>query len=188
LFIQIEETPNPNALKFLPGRSVRGVEDPLFFSKKDDLSSSPFVRRILDVSGVEAAMLGSDFITVTKQDHTDWYVLKPMLLGIMMEHFISDMPLFVEVKSPVSDSNLSADDEDDTVSQIRQIIEEKVRPAVAQDGGDIVFHSFEDGVVFLEMKGACSGCPSSTATLKSGIENMLRYYVPDVVEVRQIGA
>lgn len=188
MFIQIEETPNPNALKFFPGRVVRGSGAPLFFSKKDDLSSSPFARRILDISGVEATMLGSDFITVTKQDHTDWYILKPMLLGIMMEHFISDMPLVVETGSDHSVSDTSFDDEDGTVSQIRKIIEEKVRPAVAQDGGDIVFHSFEDGVVFLEMKGACSGCPSSTQTLKSGIENMLRYYVPDVVEVRQIGA
>jgi Fe-S cluster biogenesis protein NfuA len=185
LFIQIEETPNPNALKFFPGRSVRGDASPLSFSRNDDVSLSPFARRVLNVLGVEATMLGSDFITVTKEDKVDWCVLKPMLLGIMMEHFISEMPLVTEEKAHAQGS-ATLNDEGAIVTEIRQIIDEKVRPAVAQDGGDIVFHSFEDGIVYLEMKGACSGCPSSTQTLKSGIENMLRYYVPDVVEVRQI--
>jgi Fe-S cluster biogenesis protein NfuA len=185
LFIQIEETPNPNALKFFPGRSVLGDSDPLFFTKQSDVSMSPFAQRILNVSGVDSTMLGSDFITVTKQDSIDWYVLKPMLLGIIMEHFVAEMPLVVE---GVSGADRVVHDEDAVVAQIRQIIDDKVRPAVAQDGGDIVFHSFENGVVLLEMKGACSGCPSSTQTLKAGIENMLRYYVPDVIEVKQVGA
>lgn len=183
MFIQTEDTPNPNSLKFLPGHDVLGDIDPMFFQTGDQCSSSPFAKRILNITGVTAVMLGRDFITVTKKDEVEWYVLKPSILGMIMELFVNNLPVIIE-------SNISSQtsDDDPIQLQIKEILDTRVRPAVAQDGGDIVFDSFKDGIVYLKMHGACSGCPSSSATLKSGIENMLRYYVPEVLEVRQIEA
>ena len=182
MFIQTEETPNPATLKFLPGRVVMdsGSAD---FTNPDDLARSPLAKRLFKVEGVTGVFLGSDFVTVTKDGDKEWYLLKPALLGAIMEHFTTGDPVYVaDGETPDS-----AEDDDEIVLQIKELLETRVRPAVAQDGGDIVFQSFEDGVVFLQMQGSCSGCPSSTMTLKMGIENMLRHYIPEVTEVRAVG-
>ena len=184
MFIQTEPTPNPASLKFLPGREVmtRGVLD---FTDPDRTEGSPLARRVFEVEGVSGVFLGTDFITVTKNEGQDWYVLKPAVLGAIMEHYLSGDPV-VEVDAEPGDEG-GADPEDDAlVRQIRELIETRVRPAVAQDGGDIIFRGFERGIVYLHMRGSCAGCPSSTITLKNGIENLLRYYVPEVVEVRPV--
>jgi len=179
MFIQTEQTPNPATLKFLPGREVlsRSTAD---FPNPKSAHRSPLAQRLFEVDGVAGVFLGSDFITITKAGDRDWYVLKPSILGVIMEHFTAGRPVLLE---DAGDAGTEVED-DEVVAQIKELIETRVRPAVAMDGGDITFDSFEDGVVYLHMKGACSGCPSSTATLKAGIENMLRHYVPEVVEVR----
>jgi Fe-S cluster biogenesis protein NfuA len=185
MFIQTEQTPNPATLKFLPGRDVmsRGVAD---FTDAGAAEASPLARKLFGIEGVTGVFLGTDFITVTKADGQDWYMLKPAVLGGIMEHYLSGDPV-LEPEADVADEGPgSADEDDELVKQIRELIETRVRPAVAQDGGDITFKGFERGVVYLHMRGACSGCPSSTITLKNGIENLLRYYVPEVVEVRPI--
>ena len=186
MFIQTEETPNPATLKFLPGRVVmeRGTAD---FDAADKAARSPLAESLFRIDGIARIFLGSDFVTVTKTDEKDWPVLKPQVLGLIMEHFSSNRPVILSDDSASPRSNEGgADEDDEIVAQIKELLETRVRPAVAQDGGDIVFHSFEDGVVYLHMQGSCSGCPSSTATLKMGIENMLRHYVPEVVEVRPV--
>ena len=184
MFIQTEQTPNPATLKFLPGREVmaRGVAD---FTTPADAESSPLARRLFEVEGVTGVFFGADFITVTKAADQDWYVLKPAVLGAIMEHYMSGEPV-LEPQAAVEEEG-AGDEDDAIVKQIRELIDTRVRPAVAQDGGDIIFRGFERGVVYLHMRGACSGCPSSTITLKNGIENLLRYYVPEVVEVRPVG-
>jgi len=181
MFIQTEQTPNPATLKFLPGRSVMpsGTAD---FPSRDSAGRSPLANRLFGVEGVRGVFLGSDFITVTKEGDSDWHVMKPAVLGALMEHFTSGEPV---VREADADADAGAED-DEVTAQIKELIDTRVRPAVAQDGGDIIFHKFEDGVVYLHMQGSCSGCPSSTATLKAGIENMLRHYVPEVVEVRPV--
>lgn len=146
---------------------------------KEAAASSPLAQRLFEVSGVVGVFYGSDFITLTKEETQDWFTLKPKVLGVIMEHFVSHVPLFNH-----SDSTGSDIEEDDISREIRELIETKVRPAVASDGGDITFDRFKDGVVYVTLKGSCSGCPSSNATLKSGIENMLKHYVPEVTEVR----
>ena len=187
MFIQTEETPNPATLKFLPGRAVveSGSVD---FASSEGAARSPLADRLFKVEGVERVFLGQDFVTVTKADQKDWAVMKPALLGVIMEHFVSGQPVLLESAAGSTGAAASgADEEDDEiVAQIKDLLETRVRPAVAQDGGDIIFDSFKDGVVYLHMQGSCSGCPSSTATLKMGIENMLRHYVPEVVEVRPV--
>jgi len=183
MFIQTEQTPNPATLKFLPGRVVleQGTVD---FADVEAAQRSPLARRLFEVEGVERVFLGSDFITVTKAATQDWQIMKPAVLGGIMEHFTSgDAVLRPEM---TTDAAASAEEEDEVVTQIKELLDTRIRPAVAQDGGDIVFHSYEDGVVYLHMQGSCSGCPSSTATLKMGIENLLRHYVPEVVEVRSV--
>jgi Fe-S cluster biogenesis protein NfuA len=184
MFIQTEQTPNPATLKFLPGRDVvsKGVVD---FTDPEQAQTSPLARRVFAVEGVTAVFLGADFVTVTKAAGEDWYALKPAVLGAIMEHFLSGDPV-IEADAGLTDEAAPDDDEDELVKQIRELIDTRVRPAVAQDGGDIIFRGFERGVVYLHMRGACSGCPSSTITLKNGIENLLRYYVPEVVEVRSV--
>jgi Fe-S cluster biogenesis protein NfuA len=183
MFIQTEQTPNPSTLKFLPGRVVleQGTAD---FPDTDAAARSPLARRLFEVEGVERVFLGSDFITVTKTAPQDWQVMKPAVLGGIMEHFTSGQPVLLTEGS--ADDAVPAEEEDEIVEQIKELLDTRIRPAVAQDGGDIVFHSFEDGVVYLHMQGSCSGCPSSTATLKMGIENLLRHYVPEVTEVRPV--
>ncbi|WP_374652154.1 NifU family protein [Dongia sp.] len=183
MFIQTEETPNPATLKFLPGRTVMG-EGTADFARAEGAERSPLALRLFDVDGVRRVFLGGDFVTVTKADEKDWALLKPALLGIIMEHFTANHPVMLDEGAAVPAE--SGEEEDEIVIQIKELLETRVRPAVAQDGGDIVFHAFEDGVVYLHMQGSCSGCPSSTATLKMGIENMLRHYVPEVLEVRPV--
>lgn len=188
MFIQTELTPNPATLKFLPGRAVLkdGVAD---FPSKASAQKSPLAMRLFEIEGVTGVMLGSDFVTVTK-GKADWQTLKPVVLGAIMEHFTKGLPAIEgEVASaPLREEYDAADEE--IVVQIKELLETRVRPAVAQDGGDIVFRGYEgsSGTVFLNMRGSCAGCPSSTATLKNGIENMLRHYIPEVNAVEAVSA
>jgi len=181
MFIQTESTPNPATMKFLPGSTVMSVGT-ANFAASDEAESSPLAKVLFGTEGVIGVFLGSDFITVTKSEHCNWEVMKPLILGAIMEHFQSGRPV-IEAGDESAHSN---GDEDEVVGQIRELIDTRVRPAVAQDGGDIIFKGFENGIVYLHMQGACAGCPSSTATLKHGVENMLRHYVPEVQEVQAI--
>lgn len=184
MFIQTEQTPNPATLKFLPGRDVM-VSGTADFASPEAARRSPLAHRLFDIGGVTGVFLGGDFVTVTKSDDSEWHHLKPSILGVIMEHFTSGQPVLSEEAGDAEEVFSEADAE--VVAQIKELIETRVRPAVAMDGGDIIFRGYEEGVVLLHMQGSCSGCPSSTATLKSGIESMLRHYVPEVVEVRAIG-
>jgi Fe-S cluster biogenesis protein NfuA len=184
MFIQTEPTPNPATLKFLPGRAVL-ASGTLDMRDKEAAAQSPLAERLFDIAGVSGVFFGSDFVAVTKAGG-EWQQLKPAILGAIMEHFMSGAPL---VRG--DDAAASADGgeffepkDSETVATIKELIEARVRPAVANDGGDITFRGYKDGIVYLDMKGACSGCPSSTATLRHGIQNLLRHYLPDVVEVR----
>ena len=181
MFIQTEDTPNPETLKFIPGNIIlnTGTAD---FSSKEVSSDSPLASRLFEIDGVSRVFLATDFISVTKVPHLDWNTLKPAILTGIMEHFSTGLPAINETDDSEDESNDNEDSE--TIKQIKDLLETRDRPAVAMDGGDITFCSFESGVVTLQMKGACAGCPSSTATLKMGIENMLRHYIPEVTEVR----
>jgi len=181
MFIQTEQTPNPATLKFLPGCRVM-TSGTANFTSEEAANISPLAERIFSLPEVAGVFLGADFVTVTKTEEGDWYRLKPAILAVIMEHFTASRPVLV-VGAPAGTTD---EEEDEVVAQIKELLETRVRPAVAQDGGDIIFHDFEDGVVYLHMQGSCSGCPSSTATLKAGIENMLRHYIPEVVEVRAV--
>lgn len=181
MFIQTEETPNPATMKFLPGRTLMS-EGTIEFKSLEEASQSSLAVKLFEIHGVKSVFFGADFITVSKVDSEDWAILKPEILGTIMEHFVTHQPLFYDKKVTTS---LKCDD-DPIVGQIQEILDTHIRPAVAMDGGDIVFDRFEEGIVYVHMRGACSGCPSSSATLKSGIENMLRHYVPEVLEVRAI--
>ena len=182
MFIQTEGTPNPATLKFLPGKTVV-AEGTANFADSSDAARSPLATRLFAIEGVAGVFLGSDFVTVTKSDDREWDVMRPQILGGIMEHYQSGRPVLEDSTDEADDA---AGDDDPVVKQIKELIDTRVRPAVAQDGGDIVFKGFEGGVVSLHMQGACAGCPSSTATLKHGIENMLRHYVPEVQEVRAV--
>ncbi|MCB1490617.1 MAG: NifU family protein [Rhodobiaceae bacterium] len=184
MFIQTEATPNPATLKFLPGREVLGAGT-ADFRDADAAEQSPLARQLFGIDGVTGVFFGSDFITVTK-DQSDWQHLKPAILGTIMEHFMSGAPVMAGAADDGSGEEFYDSADSDTVATIKQLLETRVRPAVAQDGGDIIFRGFKDGIVFLHMQGACSGCPSSTATLKHGIENLLRHFLPDVSEVRPV--
>ncbi|MBV8537607.1 MAG: NifU family protein [Alphaproteobacteria bacterium] len=184
MFIQTEQTPNPATLKFLPGRDVMG-NGTADFASAEAAKRSPLAEHLFTVEGVTGVFLGSDFITVTKAGEKDWHLLKPAILGAIMEHFTSGRPIVVASEAAGASAS-GAEEDSEVVAQIKDLIETRVRPAVAQDGGDIIFQGFEDGIVFLHLQGSCSGCPSSTATLKAGIENMLKHYVPEVVEVRAV--
>ena len=181
MFIQTETTPNPNTLKFLPGRSVleNGTAD---FADRDAAGKSPLATRLFGIDGVTRVFLGSDFITVAKPDETDWAVMKPLVLGAIMDHYTSGETTL----APGADAAASTEGDTDLVTQIKELLDTRVRPQVAADGGDIIFRGFDDGVVYLHMQGSCAGCPSSTATLKHGIENMLKYYVPEVQAVEAV--
>lgn len=183
MFIQTEQTPNPATLKFLPGREVM-EHDTANFQNREDAVRSPLASRLFEVEGVTAIFFGADFITVSKADSADWTWLKPAVLGAIMDHFTSGDPL-LRGAEPIS-AHAESDGDDAIVAEIKELLDTRIRPAVAQDGGDILFHGFDRGIVYLRMHGACSGCPSSTATLKAGIENMLRHYIPEVIEVRPV--
>jgi Fe-S cluster biogenesis protein NfuA len=180
MFIQTEQTPNPATLKFLPGRTVleRGTVD---MPDAESARRSPLAERLFQVEGVTGVFLGSDFVTITKQADKEWYLLKPALLGIIMEHFTAGRPIVLDDAAEPAEA---AGEEDELVLQIKELLDTRVRPAVAQDGGDIIFRGFDRGIVYLHLQGSCAGCPSSTATLRMGIENMLKHYVPEVIEVR----
>ena len=185
MFIQTESTPNPATLKFLPGQQVlpAGTAD---FPSADAAGSSPLAKRIFAVDGVTGVFFGTDFVTVTKEDAVAWEHIKPAILGAIMEHYQSGQPV-IEDGGAGAVGHADHDGPDaEIVGQIKELLDTRVRPAVAQDGGDITFHGFERGVVYLHMQGACAGCPSSTLTLKMGIENLLRHYIPEVTEVRPV--
>jgi len=185
MFIQTESTPNPATLKFLPGQSVMdvGTAD---FPTADTAGKSPMAGRIFSVGGVTGVFFGLDFVTVTKADDVEWDHIKPAILGAIMEHYQSGQPVMGDDHKPVSGHADHDGENSEIVSQIKELLDSRVRPAVAQDGGDITFHGFDRGVVYLHMQGACAGCPSSTLTLKMGIENLLRHYIPEVTEVRPV--
>jgi Fe-S cluster biogenesis protein NfuA len=184
MFIQTEQTPNPATLKFLPGRAVM-TTGTANFTTAEAAAASPLADRLFALPEVAGVFFGADFITVTKADEGDWYRLKPAVLAAIMEHFTAGRPVFA-AGAEAAAATAPDEEDDEIVAQIKELLETRVRPAVAQDGGDIIFHDFDDGVVYLHMQGSCSGCPSSTATLKAGIENMLRHYIPEVVEVRAV--
>lgn len=191
MFIQTESTPNPATLKFLPGQAVLG-EGGADFPNAQSASSSPLAVRLFEITGVEGVYLGADFVTVTKSDaEQEWQHLKPMILGAIMDHFTSGRPVMLEGGTSASGHSAGAagatGDDDEIIAQIIELLDTKVRPAVAQDGGDIVFRGYENGIVSVHLQGSCAGCPSSTMTLKNGIENMLKHYIPEVEEVRQVG-
>jgi Fe-S cluster biogenesis protein NfuA len=186
MFIQTESTPNPATLKFLPGQTVleAGTAD---FPSADAAASSPLAERIFAVSGVTGVFFGNDFVTVTKAEDVDWDHIKPAILGAVMEHYQSGAPVMAGEGGQTASGHAEHTGEDaEIVNQIKDLLDSRVRPAVAQDGGDITFHGFDRGVVYLHMQGACAGCPSSTLTLKMGIENLLRHYIPEVTEVRPV--
>ena len=186
MFIQTESTPNPATLKFLPGQPVldAGTAD---FPSVEAAASSPLAQRIFAVSGVEGVFFGLDFVTVTKADGVEWDHIKPALLGAVMEHYQSGQPVMEGAQTGSGHADHDGED-GPIVDQIKELLDTRVRPAVAQDGGDITFHGFERGIVYLQMQGACAGCPSSTMTLKMGIENLLRHYIHEVIEVRPVAA
>jgi Fe-S cluster biogenesis protein NfuA len=187
MFIQTEPTPNPATLKFLPGRTVL-ASGTLDMRDPRTAGQSPLAERLFDIPGVSGVFFGADFIAVTKSSG-EWQQLKPAILGSIMEHYMSGAPIVSgeDGADPAESAEFFDAKDSETVATIKDLIEARVRPAVANDGGDITFRGFKDGVVYLDMKGACSGCPSSTATLRHGIQNLLRHYLPDVVEVRPMG-
>ncbi|WP_209427822.1 NifU family protein [Pararhodobacter sp. SW119] len=183
MFIQTESTPNPATLKFLPGQTVLG-QGTADFTAAEAASKSPLAQAIFATEGVSGVFLGADFVTVTKAEDVDWAHIKPAILGAIMEHYQSGRPV-MEGEAEAGHTVQEGPD-GEIVEQIKELLDTRVRPAVAQDGGDITFHGFDRGVVYLHMKGACAGCPSSTLTLKMGIENLLRHYIPEVTEVRPV--
>jgi len=181
MFIQTEDTPNPATMKFMPGCDVLGARPPVDFANPAAAKKSPLAQALFAIDGVKSVFLGRDFITVTRVESTDWPSLKPALLAAIMEHFTSGKPAFIADES----EETAREDDDVIVRQICELLDQRIRPAVAQDGGDITFENYEDGIVYLKLKGACAGCPSATATLKAGVENILKYFIPEVREVRQ---
>ena len=186
MFIQTESTPNPATLKFLPGQTVleMGTAD---FPNAEAAAKSPLATRIFASGAVAGVFFGTDFVTVTKTETAEWQHIKPAILGAIMEHYQSGAPV-IEGEQAASGHAAHDGPDGDIVKQIKELLDTRVRPAVAQDGGDITFHGFDRGIVYLHMKGACAGCPSSTLTLKMGIENLLRHYIPEVLEVRSVAA
>jgi Fe-S cluster biogenesis protein NfuA len=183
MFIQTEHTPNPATLKFLPGRTVMDRGTANFTDAAAAAARSPLAESLFALPEVSGVFLGSDFITVTKAGDNDWFQLKPAVLAAIMDHFTAGLPVVTGSEDTVAQDET---EDNEVVAAIKELLETRVRPAVAQDGGDIIFEDFEDGIVYLHMQGSCSGCPSSTATLKAGIENMLRHYIPEVQEVRAV--
>ena len=185
MFIQTEPTPNPATLKFLPGETVleSGTAD---FPNREAAGRSPLAQALFEIDGVARVFLGSDFVTITKSEDAGWQTLKPLVLGVIMEHLTARRPVVLDAASDDDADEVYAAEDKEIVAQIKELLDTRVRPAVAMDGGDIVFRAFEEGVVYLHMQGSCSGCPSSTATLKMGIENMLRHYIPEVQAVRPV--
>ncbi len=186
MFIQTEATPNPATLKFLPGRTVlqSGTAD---YRSADDAAQSPLAQRLFEIDGVSGVFFGSDFISVTKSDQSEWQHMKPAILGAVMDHYMSGAGAAeADIGNDVGEESFAPEDAE-VVGTIKELLDTRVRPAVAQDGGDITFRGFREGVVYLSMRGACAGCPSSTATLQYGIENLLRHFCPEVQSVEAVG-
>ena len=191
MFIETETTPNPSSLKFLPGQTVMG-SGTREFATPEAAEASPLAQAIFDLGDVTNVFFGGDFITVTAAPGVSWTDLKPQVVAILLDHFVSEAPLFMPgsaggISVPAEDESMlveEREEDSDIIAQINELLETRVRPAVAGDGGDIQYRGYRDGIVHLQMQGACSGCPSSTATLKHGIEGLLKHYVPEVVEVR----
>lgn len=184
MFIQTESTPNPETLKFIPGMDVLPGSTAMYNSEAE-AANSPLALALFDIADVKSVFLGSDFISVTKAENVIWSVVKPVVLTTIMEHFVAGRPVVSDPNASKPAHSGGAEDSE-IVKQIKELLDTRVRPAVAEDGGDIVFRGFEGGVVMLELHGACAGCPSSTATLKQGIENMLQHYIPEVVSVQAV--
>lgn len=180
MFIETEATPNPNTLKFLPGRTVM-AQGTASYTNVEAAAHSPLARRLFAVGGVSGVFFGSDFVTVAKEDAVDWAVVKPRVLSAVMDHYSTG-----DIAPEAEPAAAPAEDGDRVSTQIRELLDTRIRPMVANDGGDIIFRGFEDGIVYLHMQGSCAGCPSSTATLKHGVENMLRYYIPEVQSVEAV--
>ena len=180
MFIQTEQTPNPNTLKFIPGRDV-SPEKNVSYEKAEDADNSPLAKRMFAIEGISSVFLGKDFISISKSEKIDWQVMKSLILTQLMQHFMSDEKV-VDIVNEESKIEVSEEDKEIAL-QIEELLETRVRPSVAGHGGDIIFHGYSEGVVELEMKGACSGCPSSLATLKMGVENMLKHYIPEVTQL-----
>ena len=183
MFIETEVTPNPNALKFIPDRPVL-ESGTIHITDRDQAAKSPLAMTLFTIEDVTGVLLAPSFISVTIASG-DWKARKPEILGLLVDHFTAGFPIVLEDDKPEAAPDIETGEDSEIVSQIKTVLDEKVRPAVAQDGGDIVFSKFEDGIVYLQLQGACSGCPSSVSTLKNGIENLLKYYIPEVEEVRQ---
>ena len=185
MFIQTERTPNPATLKFLPGEAVMssGTAD---FRDVESAERSPLARRLFQVEGVTGVFFGGDFVSVSKSDDADWQLLKPVILGVIMEHFVAGHPLLLDNVAQTAEEVADDGADAEIIAQIKELLDTRVRPAVAQDGGDITYQGFQNGIVMLQLQGSCQGCPSSTMTLKMGIENMLKHYIPEVVEVRAV--
>lgn len=181
MFVETQDTPNPHTVKFMPGVVVlqSGIKS---FNDEDDTSMSPLATALFKVDGIKGVFLAQDFISITKSSEQDWSYLRPLVLSTIVDHFVSGMPTYIEANT----NKVSSGTDDEITAQIIELIETRVRPAVAQDGGDIVFQDFQNGIVYVKLHGACSGCPSSTITLKDGIENMLKHYVPEVQSVEAV--
>ncbi|KAF7231794.1 hypothetical protein EG68_10680 [Paragonimus skrjabini miyazakii] len=183
MFIQVQDTPNPNSMKYFPGKDVLG-SGTLDFPSIDQAKRSQLARQLFRVDGVERVFFGPDFITITKIDDTEWKTIKPEVFAIIMDYYASGLPIVTEGNTN-SDTQVN-EDEDETVLMIKELLDTRIRPTVQEDGGDIIFMGFKDGIVRLKMQGSCSGCPSSVVTLKNGVQNMLQFYVPDVLGVEQV--
>ena len=182
MYIQTEETPNPSTLKFIPGIVVMKAGTAAFAAKKD-CAKSPLAEKLFDIEEVKGIFFGSNFLSITKQENTNWDILKTEVIATIMDHIVSGGEIYLDQEAKKKE--VSTEDSE-LVTQIKELIEERVRPAVAMDGGDIVFSRFEDGVVYLELHGACSGCPSSSVTLKNGIETMLKHFIPEITSVEEV--
>lgn len=185
MFIKTQETPNPNSLKFIPGVKILEERETIDFPNGTTAFCSPLAKLLFRIDGVKSVFFGSDFITVTKVDEdTEWRLLKPEIFATIMDFFASGLPVLTDAK-PSSDTQITEED-DETVQMIKELLDTRIRPTVQEDGGDIIFMGFEDGIVKLKMQGSCTSCPSSVVTLKNGVQNMLQFYVPEVVAVEQI--
>ncbi len=182
MFIQTQDTPNPNTLKFIPGIEVIKLGSSQQFNKNDDCKDSSLAKQLLEINGVESVFFGRDFVSITKGGNIEWDEIKTFVLSNLVDYFITGLPVINEINIDKKKNKSHSKIEE----QIIELLDSKIRPAVAQDGGDIVYNKFEDGIVYLELHGACQGCPSSTITLKQGIENMLKHYIPEVESVESI--
>lgn len=191
MFIQTEQTPNPATLKFLPGCEVMVSGSVEFKDEKTAEDQSPLAHKLFGVEGISGIFLGQNFISVTKTENMDWQDLKPTVLDIVMEHFTTGQPVMFDeavqqTRDDVLSSHAPSDLDSEIVKQIKELLDSHIRPAVARDGGDVLFHDYKDGIVYVHMQGACSGCPSSTMTLKAGVQNLLQHYIPEISDVQAI--